>query len=91
MVFPMVEVLAAHWFFHVSLPTLTFISFLLLFAGSLFCYPVRSERQPPTTEPSHDTRSEAAILLIAGHATGLAVLILFFVRLFSQGLHFSWT
>ena len=88
--FPLGAVLFSYWFLRVSLPTLMFISFALLFLGGFLCYPVRSAQEPPVTAPSGDTRSEAVILLIVGQASGLGVLILFFVRLVSQGIHFSW-
>jgi hypothetical protein len=89
--FPLSAPLLGHWLFHVSLPTLLFISFVLLYVGSFFAYPVVPEEPPSMTEPSDNTRSIGAILLIAGHASGLGVLILYFIRLYSQGVeHFSW-
>ena len=88
--FPIVSVLVGYWCWQVTLPTLTFISFTLLFFGGFFCYPFGAVGDRAVTAPSNDVRSEGAILLIVGQASGLAVLILFFVRLFSQGIQFSW-
>ena len=67
-----------------------FISFVLLFMGGFLCYPVRPDPQPPVVAPSEDPRSLGSILLIIGHASGLGVLIVFCVRLYLQGIHFTW-
>ena len=91
LVFPLSAVLVSHWCFHVSLPTLMFISFVLLFLGGFFCYPIRGDEEPDMTSPSEDVRSSGSILLLIGQASGLGVLILFIVRLLSQGMLFSWT
>jgi hypothetical protein len=85
-VFPMSAVLIAYWFFHISLPTLMFIAFVLLFLAGFLRFPDGS-----APDPDGEVRSMSDILLIVGLASGLAVLILFFVRLLSQGGLFTWT
>lgn len=91
-VFPLGAVLAGHWLFGVSLPTLMFISFLLLFVGGINGYATVPVEGTTRGGPSDDEgQSIASIVLFAGHATGLGVLILYFVRLYSQGVeNFSW-
>jgi hypothetical protein len=90
LIFPLGAILAGYWFFNVSLPTLMFISFVLLFLGSFVAYgpPPREDR--PVTVVSEDTNSILTIFVILGEVTAVGVLILFFVRLFSQGLLFTW-
>jgi hypothetical protein len=89
--FPLSAVLVGHWLFHVSLPTLVFISFVLLFVGGFNGYTSPPEEGATTGGPNGDSHSVGSILLLAGHASGLGVLILYFIRLYSQGVeNFSW-
>ena len=80
-VLPIAMVMLGSWIFGVSLPTLMFCSFLLLFFGGAICFPF-SDKQT--------THSEGLIVLIVGLTSAIGVLILVFVRLASQGWQFSW-
>jgi hypothetical protein len=77
-VFPIGAVLLGYWVFEVSLPTLMFISFVLLFIGAFKSYPVRRGDE------------ERIIILMVGQTSGSAVMLLILVRLLSQRFVFTW-
>jgi hypothetical protein len=79
---PIVSTFLGYWLFNISLPTLMFISFLLLLFGSMACWPA-SDRE------SND--SSAIIFLILGQSSGVGILVIFVIRLYSSGLLFTWS
>lgn len=87
--FPILAVLLGYWYFDVSLPTLMFISFLLLFLG-IICYPFGLKADPPIGAPSEDPRSGGSILLMLGMSSGFGVLVVFLVRWWKLGILFTW-
>src|SRR5690625_4377241 len=82
-IFSVSVVQLAYWCFSVSLPTLVFIAFVLLFIGGFFCYPfVPSSGDIATAQANYHPRFAVVLLLIVGWFGGLSVLILFGVRLY---------
>ncbi len=81
-VLPIASVMLAYWVFHVSLPALLFISFVILLAGTFACLPI-AWRQGSSQEAG-------VIILVVAQGIAVAVLILFFIRLYNEGMLFRW-
>ena len=77
---PVGSVIIGHFMFGISLPTLMFISFMVLLCGSITCWPGRDKT----------ISSEGIILLLLGQASAIGVIIVFVIRLLKLGLLFTW-